>query len=180
MRLFALALLSALVLAACGSPPVEEPAVAIGTGEAALADNAAQADRIVGSGKDAYEARLAALEGHPVVVNQWASWCSSCRFEFPFFKAATEEFAGEVAFLGLDSQDSRSDAEEFQREVPAGFPSIFDGDASVARDIGGGTSWPTTFFYDADGDLAFTKIGAYATQELLFEDIRRHALGAGT
>jgi hypothetical protein len=88
----------------------------------------------------------------------------------------TKRFSDRVAFLGLDSQDQRGAGERFQREIPSGFPSIFDGDASVARDLGGAQGWPTTFFFDRDGKLVFIKIGAYATQELLERDIGEYAI----
>jgi thiol-disulfide isomerase/thioredoxin len=182
VRMLAAVAASAALLSACSDEPAvspgSEPAATIGSGAGALAENAAQADTIIGAGKQAFEARMTALEGHPVVVNQWASWCESCRFEFPFFRAATKTFGNRVAFLGLDSQDERGAAEAFQRELPSGFPSVFDPDAEIARDLGGGTGWPTTFFFDADGELVHTKVGAYATPERLEQDIRRYALGA--
>jgi thiol-disulfide isomerase/thioredoxin len=180
--LLALAVSAALAIGACSDEPTvtgggpEEAAAPIGSGPQALRDNAAQADTFIGAGQVAFAARLKALRGHPVVVNQWASWCTSCRFELPFFRAATRRFADRVAFVGLDSQDDRGAGAAFQREIPSGFPSVFDGDASVARDLGGGQGWPTTFFFDRVGELVFTKIGAYATQQLLERDIRRHAL----
>ncbi len=144
---------------------------------AALARNLEDADRIVGEGQGALEERLAELDGYPVVVNQWASWCTSCRFEFPFFREAVERYGDRVAFLGLDSQDELGAAERFLDELPGGFPSIFDPDASVAASLGGGQSWPTTIFLDEKGDHLHTKVGAYASEELLQQDIRRYALG---
>ncbi len=144
----------------------------------ALAQNLEEGDEIVGEGEDALQQRLADLEGHPVVVNQWASWCTSCRFEFPFFREAIERYGDRVAFVGLDSQDERDSAERFQKELPVGFPSIFDPDAEVARAYGGGSAWPTTIFFDRDGEIAHVKLGAYATAKLLDEDIERYALGS--
>ena len=81
-----------------------------------------------------------------------------------------------VAFLRLDSQGNEPDAGEFLRELPVGFPSVFDPDASVARSLGGGTAWPTTFFFDRRGRQVHTKLGAYATVEQLEQDIERYAL----
>jgi thiol-disulfide isomerase/thioredoxin len=60
----------------------------LGDPEQALAGNAAQADQLVGEGAADLKTRLAALRGHPVVVNQWGSWCPPCRAEFPFFARA--------------------------------------------------------------------------------------------
>ncbi len=39
-------------------------------------------------GVPAFEQRLAALKGTPVVINKWASWCDPCRAEFPVFQRA--------------------------------------------------------------------------------------------
>jgi hypothetical protein len=70
---------AAVALAACGGAgSVGEPAVAPSGGDA-LASLQRQANRLLPGGPDAFRARLAALRGHPVVVNQWASWCADMR-----------------------------------------------------------------------------------------------------
>jgi cytochrome c biogenesis protein CcmG, thiol:disulfide interchange protein DsbE len=180
---------AAVAIAACGEGDLDAPGpnassaappqVSTGRLPSELARNFRQGDRIVGDGRAAFEERLEALRGHPVVVNQWASWCESCRFEFPFFADAAKRYRAQVAFVGLDSQDERGSAEEFLEELPVGFPSIFDADAEVAATYGGGQAWPTTIFFDSAGEVAHVKIGAYATAELLDEDIERYALGTG-
>jgi thiol-disulfide isomerase/thioredoxin len=181
----ALPLLAALALGACGSggsgsaPKGDTrplPPSASGL-PAALAANARQANQIVGEGAGDFQKRLGRLRGHPVVVNQWASWCPNCRAEFPFFRSAIARYRDRVAFLGLDSQDNRGDAESFLEQIPSDFPSILDQDASVAAALGGGQSWPTTFFLDKNGQVAQVHIGAYPTEELLTRDIQRYALG---
>ncbi|MGH2394799.1 MAG: TlpA family protein disulfide reductase, partial [Candidatus Limnocylindria bacterium] len=78
--------------------------------------------------------------------------------------------------LGVDSQDSRDDAKEFLREFPTPYPHYYDQDASVARVFDGGRVWPTTAFYNGDGELTQTRLGAYANQRQLDEDIRTYAL----
>lgn len=178
--------MAAWVLAACGGSgggaggadavpaPVARPTAEL---PAKLAANVKQADEFVGAGVDDFEARLARLRGHPVVVNQWASWCDPCRFEIPFFRAMTAKYGDRVAFVGIDLQDDRGSAEDFMRELPSGFPSVFDPDGSVTRTLGGGQASPTTFYLDKNGKRVFAKIGAYANAGKLEEDIRRYALG---
>ena len=136
-----------------------------------------QAGQLLDGGTDAFEAHVAKLRGHPVVVNQWASWCGPCRYEFPFFQRLAAKYAGRVAFLGVNSQDSRGDAEAFLREFPVPFPHYYDKDTSIARLFGGGRAWPTTAFYDKAGEVVETHLGAYASEAKLDEDIRRYALG---
>jgi thiol-disulfide isomerase/thioredoxin len=180
-------LLAALALGACGSgggggggnasaTPQPLPPSTSGL-PAALAANVKDADKLVGEGQDDFQERLRRLRGHRVVVNQWASWCEPCRFEIPFFHSLTAKYRKQVGFLGLDMQDERGAAEDFMRELPSGFPSIFDPDASVTTSLGGGQASPTTFFLDEKGKVVNIKIGAYATAELLDKDIRRFALG---
>ncbi len=186
----ALIVFAALVFAACvgdeplegtrdGGTPRSSAQVPTKGLPVALARNAEQGDQIVGEGRDAFEERLRKLRGHPVVVNQWASWCTSCRFEFPFFAKAVKHHRAEVAFVGLDSQDDQGSAEAFLEKLPVGFPSIFDPDAKVAAVYGGGQAWPTTMFFDPTGELVHVKIGAYATADLLEQDIERWSLGQG-
>jgi cytochrome c biogenesis protein CcmG, thiol:disulfide interchange protein DsbE len=184
----ALPLLAALALGACGSGSGSDGSGAAAQGDtpaqppstsglpSALAANVRQADRIVGEGEGDFQKQLKRMRGYPVVVNQWASWCDPCRFEFPFFHSMTTKYRKQVGFIGLDMQDRRNDAEEFLRELPSGFPTIFDPDASVTASLGGGQASPTTFFLDREGKVVNVKIGAYATVELLKRDIRRHAL----
>lgn len=137
--------------------------------------NAKDANRIVDG---SISAKLAALKGVPVVVNQWASWCPNCKSEFGFFADLAEGYRGQVAFVGLDSQDDRGDAEDFLKDHPVTYPSIFDRTASEALTVGAGRSWPTTVFYNAKGDRTFIREGGYTTVESLNADIQQYALGA--
>lgn len=175
-----------LGLGACGSdeatvegdkPAAKRPSEAVLKDlPPALARNARDADTFIGEGSDPFKKRLGELKGHPVVVNQWASWCEPCRFELPFFETMTAKYREQVAFLGIDMQDDRDQAEEFMAELPSGFPSVFDPDASLTTSLGGGRASPTTFFFDRAGRQVHTKIGAYSTPKQLEADIRRFAL----
>ncbi|MGH2970410.1 MAG: TlpA family protein disulfide reductase [Solirubrobacteraceae bacterium] len=169
---------AAAALSACGtesSDRAEPVPVAQAPGNP-LADLKAQANQLLDGGPDAFRARLAQLRGHPVVVNQWASWCGPCRFEFPFFRDLARKHDGRVAFLGVNSRDSRDEATEFLKELPVPFPHYFDEDASIARVFRGGRAWPTTAFYDASGELVYTHQGQYRSESDLDADIRRYAL----
>lgn len=121
--------------------------------------------------------RLGALKGVPVVVNMWASWCPNCKAEFPFFQNLSRKYRKRVAFLGLDSQDARSDAEDFLEQFPVDYPSIYDKSAGQAQSIGAGHGWPTTVFYDRNGDQTYVRQGGYTTEASLEADLRRYALG---
>ncbi len=159
---------AAAVESAAGFPRPSSPEA-----RRALRRLAAESDALL---DESLEDRLDALRGAPVVVNVWASWCPSCRAEFPAFAEMGRRYAGKVAFIGLDARDDRREAEAFLRELPVGFPSIFDPDAVQARAIGAGLSWPTTVFFNAGGERTFVRQGGYASRAPLDADIRTYAL----
>jgi thiol-disulfide isomerase/thioredoxin len=112
-----------------------------------------------------------------VVVNQWASWCPNCNSEFGFFQQLSSRYERRVAFLGLDSQDQKGDAEGFLKQHPVNYPSVYDPSASQAAGLGAGQAWPTTLFFDRTGRRTYVHIGGYTTAAALNADIRRYALG---
>lgn len=134
-------------------------------------------NRILDGGSAAFKARLAALRGHAVVVNQWASWCPPCRQEFPYFQRVAAKWGDRVGFLGVDAADSRDDAQKFLRKFPTPYPHYFDPDNKIARLFHGGVAWPTTAFYTPAGELSYSHPGAYRSEAALEQDLRRYSLG---
>jgi len=178
--------LAAPLLGGCGSdteggeyggtaPDYEE---ALAGAPAPLAALHGQANELLPGEAEAFEKRLAALEGFPVVVNKWASWCGPCRLEFPFFQNLSARYGTRVAFIGVDSEDSADAAATFLEEFPVPYPSYSDPDQEVAEVFNATLGFPSTAFYDADGELVFLKQGGYADQADLDADIRAHALGS--
>ena len=178
---------AALALGACGAeedapdPGAAGPASAATDYERALAGAPpalaqlyAEGDALLPGGLEAYEEQLDELRGHPVVVNKWASWCGPCRFEFPFFQSQAAKHGDEVAFLGVDSNDSEDAARTFLEDYPVPYPSFSDPDEEIATAIGA-DHFPSTVFYDDAGEVVFTKIGPYETESQLAADIERYA-----
>src|SRR3990172_13074862 len=55
---------------------------------------------------DGSEGAWADFAGKPLVVNFWASWCPACVAEMPDFEAVHARLGDEVAFLGLNMQET--------------------------------------------------------------------------
>ena len=158
-----------------GGPAKKDAAAALAGAPAPLAKLHRQSSELLDGGPEAFKARLAELEGHPIVVNKWASWCGPCRAEFPFFQRQSIEHGKEVAFLGVDSEDNDADAREFLEELPVSFPSYKDPNLKIAAAIKAVAAFPSTVFYDSKGRIAYTKQGGYSTERALAEDIERYA-----
>jgi thiol-disulfide isomerase/thioredoxin len=133
-----------------------------------------QSSQLLPGGPKAFRARLRELEGHPVVVNKWASWCGPCRTEFPYFQRQATVQGKEVAFLGLNSGDSTDPARRFLREKPLPFPSYLDPDEDIAKTIKAPANYPITIFFDRRGRLTYVHQGGYRRESDLVDDMTRY------
>jgi cytochrome c biogenesis protein CcmG, thiol:disulfide interchange protein DsbE len=136
-----------------------------------------QSNQLLTGGTEAFEERIAELEGHPTVVNKWASWCGPCRSEFPVFQQVATERGKQIAFVGVNSKDKRPAAEKFLAERPLPFPSYEDPDDEIAAGIDAAKVAPVTVFIDDRGEIAFVHTGEYRSAQELEADIDRY-LGA--
>jgi cytochrome c biogenesis protein CcmG/thiol:disulfide interchange protein DsbE len=152
----------------------EEFASALADAPPKLAAVYDQGDAILDGGLEAYEAQIGELEGTPIVVNKWASWCGPCRFEFPFFQSQVLEHGTEIAFLGVDTDDSVDAAETFLAELPLPYPSFADPDSEIADELGL-REFPSTVFYDSAGEIAYVRRGGYGSEEELAADVDEYA-----
>jgi len=137
----------------------------------------AQANQLLGGGKAAFQKRLAALHGHPVVVNKWASWCVPCQSEFPVFQSVATKEGTKVAFLGVNGKDVDAAARRFLAKRPLPFPSYTDPDETIARSLRIPQNYPMTVLLDRRGKMAYIHAGPYRNDAALRQDIKRY-LGA--
>jgi cytochrome c biogenesis protein CcmG, thiol:disulfide interchange protein DsbE len=136
-----------------------------------------QHDRLLSGGTSAFERRIAALRGFPVVVNVWASWCWPCRSEFPVLQRLSARYGKRVAFLGVNSDDSKSAASTFLKEAPVPYPSYSDPSKKIASAVHVTIGLPDTAFFNRRGQLVYLKQGPYAQASDLEADLKRYALG---
>ncbi|MFN2612451.1 MAG: TlpA family protein disulfide reductase [Solirubrobacterales bacterium] len=182
---FFASLTAALLLAACGASGAGNPDSKLTASQAReklpagsppqLVAIREQANTILEGGTGAFEARLAGLKGTPVVVNKWASWCGPCRLEFPELQSQAIKRGGQVAFLGVLSNDAIDTGQTFLDQLPLPYPSYHDPDQEIGRLIKGQAGFPATAFYDRNGELVHTRLGPYTDEAQLAADIERYA-----
>lgn len=184
IRLFSTVLLFVGVLVSgCGStprsnaPPPQQLKQDLKGSPPKLAALHAQANQLLGGGQTAFKARLNSLRGYPVVVNKWASWCEPCQVEFPVFQRAAAQLGKQVAFVGVDGQDTNSSASTFLKQFPVSYPSYTDPHAKIAGSIQASTYFPMTIYVNPKGKIVFVHAGEYTSAAALERDVRRYALG---
>ncbi len=177
----ALLLAATLFVSACTSPEPDPSPTASGgttttpTGGALNATTAAllptDAFELPEFGPEAFADLLGQLEGTPVLVNVWGSWCPPCEREAPSLSAASEEFGERVQFLGIDILDDRESARAFMRDFAWRYPSVFDLNGTI-RDDWGFVGQPVTLLFDASGERVFVHHGE-VDLDLLRTELRK-------
>jgi cytochrome c biogenesis protein CcmG/thiol:disulfide interchange protein DsbE len=151
-------------------------ASALAGSPAALAALHAQGNQLLPGGTKAFRARLAQLKGHPVVVNEWASWCEPCQSEFPVFQRVAVRYGRRVAFVGVDSRDNSGAAAAFLRRFPVSYPSYVDHAQSIGSSMQAVGGIPQTVYINRQGKQVFDHAGPYESTASLERDIQRYVL----
>ena len=111
---------------------------------------------------DGRRVALADLQGHPVVLNFWASWCVPCAEEAPVLEAVWNEFRAKgLIVVGVDTQDLEQPARGFLVRHGITYMNVRDADGSLARRFGT-TGVPETFFVGRDGRIRGKYAGGQA------------------
>lgn len=92
----------------------------------------------------------------PVVVNFWASWCTTCVDELPVLSTASAAHP-DVAFVGADMQDTVGGVQGFEQRHSHPYPvgPIVAGNYQSYGVVG----LPVTFFIDAQGRVVASFAG---------------------
>lgn len=105
------------------------------------------------------------LDGRPMVVNFFASWCPPCISEMPEFEAVAQDLAGEVDFVGLAVQDRPEDATRIVGDTGVTYPWFRDIRGDIAGAVGV-VQMPTTMLLDARGEIIAVHAGTLDADDL--------------
>jgi len=139
----------------------QQPAVPVGSG--ALPLEGQPAPDFTLKTLDGSTVTLSKLQGQPVLINFWASWCTPCRAEMPEIVRAYETHKADgliVLAINMTFQDSLPEAQAFAKEFHMPFPVLLDDTGAVARDAYRLSVLPMSFFVDRKGVIVHRQIGA--------------------
>lgn len=105
-----------------------------------------------------------ANDGRPIFLNLWASWCFPCREEMPAIDRSSQAFPG-VAFIGVSVQDSRTDAEDFTKEIGVTYLIGFD-DENDVDDAYKPLGLPASYIISGDGVIVERIFGKVTEEDL--------------
>jgi thiol-disulfide isomerase/thioredoxin len=120
------------------------------------------------------EVSVADLRG-PLVMNLWASWCVPCREELPELQRYAD--AGDVAVIGVATEDRRSAATALAQDLGLRFLSLEDQEGRLKSALGA-PGLPVTVLVDAGGMVRYVHLEPGLDEPALAALVEEH-LGAG-
>ncbi len=105
---------------------------------------------------------LGALQGQPVLLNLWATWCAPCVVEMPMLDELAEELDGAVRVVTVSQDLTGAAAVEpfFAKGKFARLEPWLDQDSALGFRVESSVL-PTTILYDASGREVWRVVGEY-------------------
>lgn len=102
--------------------------------------------------------RLLELRGKVVLLNFWATWCGSCRTEFPYYSELVDAYAeaDDVVFLAITTDTDHSVARGFLDENDYRFTVLFNEGTNTDYQVVG---IPTHFILGPGGRIRYATTG---------------------
>ena len=105
------------------------------------------------------------LGKRPVLVEFWATWCTSCEAMLPRLRAAHAAYGTDVEFIGVNVTiaETLDGVRQYMKDEAPPFRALYDSSGVAARAYGPpATSW--IMIADAEGRVVYTGLGG--TQNL--------------
>jgi len=104
--------------------------------------------------------------GTPVVLNFWSSTCAPCLNELPEIEKVSQQLAGKITVIGIDSQDTIESGQKMVDQTGITFRNARDPKGQIST-VFGALALPRTVLIDAQGKVAATHTGELNQQTLL-------------
>ena len=101
----------------------------------------------------------------PMVVNLWATWCTPCLEEMPYFEAAHRKHGSRIQFIGINISDSPTRAKKRAEELHISYLLGNDPDGSFTKSLKA-IGLPLTAFFNTEGKLSTIHQGPISEETL--------------
>ena len=126
---------------------------------------------------DGHRVKLSDYRGKAVLLNVWATWCSPCKVEMPWFVELQKKYGNDgLVILGIAMDDSDAPKiAQFASEMGVNYPVLLGTD-KVSEQYGNVEFLPTSFYIDREGKIVGKGTGLLGRNEI--EDNVRKALAS--
>ena len=131
---------------------------------------------------DGKRMKLSDFRGKAVLLNFWATWCSPCKVEMPWFVDLQKKYGSDgLVVVGVAMDDTEtSKIAKFTSEIGVNYP-ILLGTDQVSEDYGNVQYLPTSFYIDREGRLVAKGTGLLGREEIeqnIQKALAAHVAGA--
>jgi thiol-disulfide isomerase/thioredoxin len=92
--------------------------------------------------------------GSWVLLNIWATWCSTCQEEMPSIELLHQELGEKIKIIALSIDDNREELDKYIKNHDLNFKIFHDKEQQIPR-LFGINKYPETFLISPDGMLTF-------------------------
>jgi len=116
---------------------------------------------------DGRRVKLSDYRGKAVLLNFWATWCSPCKVEMPWFVELQKKYGTDgLVILGIAMDDSDAPKiAQFASEMGVNYPVLLGTD-QVSEQYGNVEFLPTSFYIDRYGKIVGKGTGLLARSEI--------------
>jgi thiol-disulfide isomerase/thioredoxin len=116
---------------------------------------------------------LSELRGTPVVLNFWSIGCSFCRQQLPYLENVANQTEGLIQVIAVNMVDSAESVQSFFGEYEPTMTVALDENSGVfvnyCQNFDNSRGYiPFTLFIDSQGLVQYQRIGAFASEEALW------------
>lgn len=112
---------------------------------------------------------MAAYRGKVVLLNFWATWCSSCLIEMPHFVQWQQAYGKRgLQVIGVSMDDDVHPVRAAYQKYRLNYPVVM-GDEELGEMYGGVLGLPVTFLIDRSGKIRFVHQGGVRLNQIRSE-----------
>lgn len=115
---------------------------------------------------------LASLQGRPVWINFWATWCRHCRQELALIEHEKQLYGNRVVVVGVDMEQSRRVVASFSRNRGLTYPVALDTNGAVSAAYGV-KGLPTSVFVAPNGIIRAVLEGAMPSSQVASQYLQK-------
>lgn len=97
------------------------------------------------------------IKGKKVLMNFWATWCTSCIQEIPLLESLKSKYGNEVIFVAVNAGEKSNLIERFLKKHKFSYILFKDEDRSFSKSLGV-ESLPVTLVIDKDMNVVYRGI----------------------
>lgn len=104
--------------------------------------------------------------GRKVIINFWATWCTPCCKELPYFDEIYRKYSESVSVVAIHSNLVTDDVEGYLVNYDYAMPFALDVAGEVIALYGGSTMLPQTVIVDEQGMIIYNAVGSLTPEKL--------------